>query len=227
MAGVISSLIGWTSGSLSFIILAVISVERYLAIRLHLNYIDIITTKRIIAVLAFFCFLLIAITLLRFWDIEEVIIRPILMTSSSLCVLQTVFCYGAIYESVRRHRKQILNQVSVATNIRTSQACISDQVSNSPTNASRAVMARQKKSTLTMFYILIIFLLCILPLFVYQIVVVILNPPEDDQSVRLAYRFASSFSMLNGALNPALYCLRIDELREAVVNFVSKRFKIN
>ena len=48
-------------------------------------------------------------------------------------------------------------------------------------------MARQKKSTLTMFYILIIFLLCILPLFVYQIVVVILNPPEDDQSVRLAY----------------------------------------
>ena len=84
-----------------------------------------------------------------------------------------------------------------------------------------------KKSTLTMFYILIIFLLCILPLFVYQIVVVILNPPEDDQSVRLAYRFASSFSMLNRALNPALYCLRIDELREAVVNFVSKRFKIN
>ena len=87
VAGVISSLIGWTSGSLSFIILAVISVERYLAIRLHLNYIDIITTKRIIAVLAFFCFLLIAITLLRFWDIEEVIIRTILMTSSSLCVL--------------------------------------------------------------------------------------------------------------------------------------------
>ena len=101
VAGVISSLIGWISGSLSFIILAVISVERYLAIRLHLNYIDIITTKRIIAVLAFFCFLLIAITLLRFWDIEEVIIRPILMTSSSLCVLQTVFCYGAIYVSVR------------------------------------------------------------------------------------------------------------------------------
>ena len=54
----------------------------------------------------------------------------------------------------------------------------------------------------------------------YQIVVVILNPPEDDQSVCLAYRFASSSSLLNRALNPALYCLRIDELREAVVNFV-------
>ena len=53
------------------------------------------------------------------------------------------------------------------------------------------------------------------------------QPPEDDQSVCLAYRFASSFSLLNRALNPALYCLRIDELREAVVNFVkiaAKRF---
>ena len=70
------------------------------------------------------------------------------------------------------------------------------------------------------FIILIFFLLCILPLFAYQIVLVILNPPEDDQSVRLAYRFVSSFAMLNSALNPALYCLRIDELRKAVVNFV-------
>ena len=101
MAGAISSLIGWTSENLSFITLAVISVERYLAIRLHLRYINIITTKRIITVLTSFSFLLVAIALLRFWEIEEAIIRPILMTSSSLCVLLTVFCYGAIYVSVR------------------------------------------------------------------------------------------------------------------------------
>ena len=101
VAGVISSLIGWTSENLSFITLAGISVERYLAIRLHLRYINIITTKRIITVLTSFSFLLVAIALLRFWEIEEAIIRPILMTSSSLCVLLTVFCYGAIYVSVR------------------------------------------------------------------------------------------------------------------------------
>ena len=163
---------------------------------------------------------MIAVTLLRFWDKKEAVVRPILMTASSLCVVLIVLCYGAIYVSVRRHRKQILNQVSVATNTCTSQAFISVHVPNSPTNAARAVIARQKKSTLTMFYILIFFLLCILPLFAYQIVVVILNPPEDDQSVCLAYRFVSSFAMLNSAINPALYCLRIDELREAVVNFV-------
>ena len=54
VAGVISSLIGWTSGSLSFVTLAVISVERYLTIRLHLRYINIITTKRITSVFILF-----------------------------------------------------------------------------------------------------------------------------------------------------------------------------
>ena len=226
VAGVIFSFIGWISVSLSFLTLAVISVERYLAIRLHLTYIAIITTKKIITVLAFFCFLVVAITLFRFWDNKETIIRPIFITVSSMCFVLTVFCYSAIYVSVRKHRKQILNQVSVAKNTRTSQARISVRVPNSPTNAARAAMARQKTSTLTMFYILIFFLLCFLPLFAYQIVVVILNPTEDDQSVRLVYRFACSFSMLNSALNPASYCLRIDELREAVVNFVKKSTKI-
>ena len=75
VAGVISSLIGWTSGSLSFVTLAVISVERYLAIRLHLRYINIKTNKRITAVLASFCFLVIAVTLLRFWDKKEAVVR--------------------------------------------------------------------------------------------------------------------------------------------------------
>ena len=74
-AGVIGSLIGWTSGSLSFITLAVISVERYLAIRLHLRYITIITTRGIIAVLASFCFLLVVITL---WKTKKPLLGPFL-----------------------------------------------------------------------------------------------------------------------------------------------------
>ena len=52
VAGVMNSFTGCTSGSLTFLILALISVERYLAIRLHLRYATIITNKKIVRVVA-------------------------------------------------------------------------------------------------------------------------------------------------------------------------------
>ena len=50
VAGVMNSFTGYTSGTLTFLILALISVERYLAIQLHLRYATLITIKKILRV---------------------------------------------------------------------------------------------------------------------------------------------------------------------------------
>ena len=65
-----------------------------------------------------------------------------------------VFCYCNIFRHVRRHRQEILNHASVSMNTRNNKVSIT----NSMNREERKTLARQKKSTLTMVYILYIFL---------------------------------------------------------------------
>ena len=228
VAGVICSFIGWTSGSLSFLTVSTISVERYLAIRLHLKYVAIVTTKKVRTVLACLWIFVVAFAALHFSDNRNFIIRSVILTTMALCIGVTVLCYYAIYASVRRHRKAILIHVVAATNTqRTGKGCNSDRLLNSSRNAARVAIARQKKSTLTMFYILISYFLFCVPSFAYRVVAIILSTRgDDDLSMQLAYRLTFSLSLVNSALNPVLYCLRIADLREAVIKFVKRKISL-
>ena len=93
---------------------------------------------------------------------------------------------------------------------------------NYQTNGRKAFTARHKKASLTMFYILLFFFLCYLPSFAYQITAATIRPREDDRTMRIVYRLTFSVAMVNSALNPVLYCLRIDDLRTAVRILINK-----
>ena len=60
----------------------------------------------------------------------------------------------------------------------------------------------------------------------YQVVAAIaVRTGEHNQSLRIAYRIAFTLVELNSTLNNVLYCLRITELREAVMKVVKKHIK--
>ena len=222
VAGVMNSFTGNTSGTSTFLILGLISVERYLAIRLHLRYATTITIKKILRVVTILWLFVISLASLRFWDTKEVFFRPVLIMGTALSTGVVVFCYGNIFLHVRRHRQQILNHVSVSMNTRNKKVCIN----NSINSEERKTMVRQKKSTLTMVYILLFFFLCYFPALVYQVVAATaMRTGEHSQSLRIAYRIVFTLVELNSSLNPVLYCLRITELREAVVKVVKKPVK--
>ena len=213
VTGVIYSIIGWSLVGMTFITLSLISVERYLAVRLHLRYIAMITTKRILTVVAFCWLYVLVIKTLRFWDTKETYIRIFIIGTMTLCVGLTVFCYYKIFALVRQHRAQIRTScVSVSMNTRVPNLQLPA--------ANLSMMTRQNKSTLTMVYILMFFFLCYLPLFSYQIVATTVNTREGEGSMRVAYLFTFSLAMVNSAFNPILYCLRINGLRKAVVSFI-------
>ena len=210
---------------MSFLTLVLIAIERYLAIRLHLSYATTITTKRILKIVTFIWVVVTVLTSIRSWDINEVFFRPPLITAASLSTGILVVCYSKIFILVRRHRQQILNQVSVSIKTRENKVCISVRGTSSQNSAEKLTMTRQKKSTLTMVYILLFFFLCYLPSIVYQVVVVTSGIHGDDESLRVAYRYTFTLISVNSSLNPVLYCLRITELREAVINVVKKTVK--
>ena len=133
-----------------------------------------------------------------------------------------VFCYCNIFRHVRRHRQEILNHASISMNTRNNKVSIT----NSMNREERKTLARQKKSTLTMVYILLFFFLCYFPALVYQVVAATAaRTGEHNQSLRIAYRIVFTLVELNSSLNPVLYCLRITELREAVMKVAKKHIK--
>ena len=220
VAGVMYSFIGMTSGTLTFLTLALISVERYLAIRLHLRYATIVTIKTVIRVVAILWLLVFAFAALRFWDTKEIFFRPVLIMGTALFTGVVVFCYGKIFLLIRRHRQQILRQVPFSMN-----ASISVRATNLKDKAEKKTMARQKKCTLNMVYILLFFFLCYFPTFAYQVVAAVVRTGENDQLLRLAYRCVFTLTELKSSLNPVLYCLQIVEIREAVMKVVKKATK--
>ncbi len=130
----------------SFFGVMVISIDRFMAIYLHLRYQELVTYNRVVAVVislwvfsAFLSFL----TMLIPADFLIMVFAVI----GILCMVPTAFVNYKIYSAVRRHRNQI-------------QALQIQQVAH---NGESVNTASIRKSALSTFYIYVISLLCFVP----------------------------------------------------------------
>ena len=118
-----------------------LAVDRFLAIQLHLRYQELVTHKRVVAVV------------ISLWVFSASISfrSPGIMRAviAGVCVITTGLHYCKIYASVRHHTNQIhALQVQQATQ-----------------NEDMANAARPKKSSLATFYVYFVYLVCYLPLY--------------------------------------------------------------
>ena len=116
-----------------------LAVDRFLAIQLHLRYQELVTHKRVVAVV------------ISLWVFSASISfrSPRIMRAviALVCVITTGLLYCKIYASVRHHTNQIhALQVQQATQ-----------------NEDTANAARLKKSSLATFYVYFVYLVCCLP----------------------------------------------------------------
>ena len=81
-------------------------------------------------------------------------------------------------------------------------------------------MRHHQKSVNIMYYIIGTFTVCYLPSYVFYIVDYGLRAAGIDTS-RIEYHYAGHLAntlvLLNSALNPIIYCWRIEEIRQALV----------
>ena len=89
----------------SFLAVVAISVDTFLAIRRHLRYQDLVTHKRVVAVVISVWLLSVFFPLLVFWVSRDISL-PIELSVGGFCLLTTV-AYVRIYLAVRRHKNQI------------------------------------------------------------------------------------------------------------------------
>ncbi|CAH3127970.1 unnamed protein product [Porites lobata] len=179
-----------------------LAVDRFLAIQLHLRYQELVTHKRVVAVVISVWVFSASISILReLHDID--VMRTVILV---VCVVTTGLLYCKIYASVRHHTNQIhALQVQQATE-----------------NEDMANAARLKKSSLATFYVYFVYLVCYLPTFC---VVFAKTTGETPLLSHLLY-FTLTLVFLNSSLNPLIYCWKMRHIRQTVMDILRNIFAI-
>ena len=184
----------------SFSGVAAVSADRFLAIHVHLRYQELVTHKRVVAVVISIWVLSVFIPLMALWvpfDIYS-LIKSIL---GVVCLLLTTVVYIRIYFAVRRHK----NQIQVL------------QVQHVAQNGDMTNFASLIKSAVGTFYVYIVYLACYLPYFISLAAFKIYGP---SIALKKFWLFSFTFVCLNSSLNPVIYCWKLTYVRHAIMDIL-------
>ncbi|EDO38296.1 predicted protein [Nematostella vectensis] len=195
--GITSSLFA----GVSLLSITAVAVDRFLALHLHLRYRMVVTRRSIIIYggISWIVSSCIApLWILLGMDRYSAIISGLV----ALCMVLIVLSYIHIFKVLQKHQSQItaLQRSVNKTNSK-----------NGPSGQTN--MRRYKKSVISSLYIYFAFILCYLPLFLSLTYYAVTN--ENYFSPRLV-RMSTVIVLTNSATNPAIYCWKIPELRNAV-----------
>ncbi|XP_078364369.1 melanocyte-stimulating hormone receptor-like [Oculina patagonica] len=193
----IQNISGFTTSGVSLAILSAVSVDRLLALTLHLRYSTIVTVQRILQTVIVFWILSVTIVMIKFW-IRQWIIFPVVIAVTSFLV--TTLSTLKIFHIVRRHRRQISQQ--------------QQSVQYNTVNVLKC-----RKSAVTVLYVYGLFLIFYVPFLVTMFVE---TSTGYTLKVKIAYDYVTTVIFINSFLNPLVYCWRIGEIRRAVKNILRK-----
>ena len=184
----------------SFLGVVAVSLDRFLAIEFHLRYQELVTYKRVVAVVISIWLTSLSFSLVSLWvpsDIKFII----LYLGGAVGFLLTTVAYIKLYLVVRRHKNQIqANDVQ-----REAESC------------ETASFASLRKSAVGIFYVYLVFWVCYLPFFISMGAIRI-----DGASISLKrlFLFAVTLAYLNSSLNPVIYCWKMRHIRFAIMDIL-------
>lgn len=185
----------------SFFTATLISIDRYLALFLHLRYPSVVTNKRI-SVLIFGSWVLPAIWGYT-WICNPRLFYFLGFASSSTCFSIIVAMYCKIYQVVRRHRKHIKNQPHF----------------QETKSSSRANFTSYIRSVLNTFIVCLLLFLCYFP---YLCTAALIQLAGHSVSKKMSLEVSGTIIFINSSLNPFVHFWRVKEFRSAIKNTLQR-----
>ena len=200
-------LLGYVFLPASFFGIFTLTVDRFLAIHLHLRYQEVVTYKRIVALVISIWVLSSALSVLALNENLEKVLSSVIGIIGSVCLIIAGVLCCKMHAVVRRHRNEINSALQV------------QQVAQ---NGKLASDARLKKTALATFYVYIVFLGCYVPYFCLRAASIISG--ESVLRQHLFYYFLT-LMYLNSSLNPLIYCWKMRNIRQAVMSVLRNVFQ--
>ena len=186
----------------SFITVTLISIDRYVALFLHLRYRYIVTNQRVL-VFVFVSWILAAMWGFV-WTQNRELFYILGFVSSFTCFSIIMAMYWQIYRVIRRHSKQIKHQPFPETK-----------------SSSRANTASYTRSVINTFLVCFLLFLCYFP---YLCTAAIIQFGDHSTSKKISLEVSGTIIFINSSLNPFVYFWRVGEFRSAIKNTL-KRFR--
>ena len=177
-----------------------ISVDRYLALRYHMRYPNLMTSKRAMYVEATFWCKNFILSLLSIWKKNTILLVVVVFVA--LCLFIPSITYNAIYRIVRHHQHQIHAQQQAVQSM----------------NAEQNLKIQAKKRAANTFIYYICMLLCYIPGAVSALIMVTYEQHWDIMNGS----YFETIMFMNSAINPFLYIWRNREIRRAVLKILRK-----
>ena len=183
--------------SATILTLTSVSVDRCLALILHLRYVAVVTVKKTILVL---CLIWVASVVYAATFLVDLGLHySASLFIIALCIVVNTSTCSTIYRICRRHRIQIQKQ----------------ELPNQPEAFD---MKRYKKSLITMVVLLILLIFCYTPYICMRAVANIIFWPFSPYRTFMM-RWSASLVYLNSSINPLVYCWRLSAMRVAMKQF--------
>jgi len=212
----------------SFSGVVAVSVDRFLAIHLHLRYQELVTHKRVVALV------------ISIWLLSVFLSSPMLLVSPDIVYVNTIIsavvgllamtvAYVRIYLAVRHHKNE-MQALTLQVQHCTQTVCsITSRFSGEETGleitteiepiqtSEMANFATLVKSAFGTFYVYLLFLVCYLPHVISMAAIKIHGP---SISLKRFFLYSMTLVFLNSVLNPIIYCWKMRHLRRAFLNIL-------
>ena len=181
-----------------------LSADRFLAIHCFLSYKELVTHKRVTAVVILiwlFCAFLSSITL---WVPMNMTLAIIDVT----CEIAATYLTFKVYCAARSHLTELQ-----AMELSAQQASQNGDMMN---------VERLKKFAMLAVYVYVVFLVCYLPNTCLLWITSFTSEPSTLLSV--FHGFSGTLVLVNSTLNPLIYCLKIRSIRITITNMLRNVF---
>ena len=189
----------------SFFGVTALSVDRFLAIHLHLRYQELVTHKRVVGVVTAIWLFSVFLSLVRQWTPMS-IVYVIFAIIAVACLITVSLLSYKIHMVIRQHQQHI--QVL--------------QVQQLAQNGEMANVGRLRKSAVTAIYVYLMFVLCYLPNICILWTIAVTG--TSDPLLIIIERYTITLVFLNSSLNPLIYCWKMRDIRHNIMNILRNVF---
>ena len=176
--------------------------DRFLAIYLHLRYQELVTYKRVAAVVVSIWVISALISLIRFFIPKNIMYVSFVIIISA-CIVTATSLSVKLYLTLRRH----INQIQVP------QVAQNDQGES---------VQRKRKSAMASLYVYLVFIVCYLP--DNCVLIIIANNSEPRIDVNHLQFYTLTLVFLNSTLNPLIYCWKMKSIQHTIVLTLRNHF---
>ena len=179
-----------------------LSAERFLAIHLHLRYQELVTYKRLAAVVVSIWVISALISLIRFFIPKNIMYVSFVIIDAA-CIITATSLSVILYLTLRRH----INQTQVP------QVAQNDQGES---------FQRKRKSAMASLYVYLVFIVCYLPNIC--LLITIATNSEPRIYVKRLKLYTLTLLYLNSTLNPLIYCWKMKRIQHTIVGTLRNLF---